>query len=583
MSTSEFRFLDPPTPEEEVKRVLSSLADGSYTPEELESTAIDLKEEAGRRHNGGIGPGSPHNERVALQLTEEAACMANTAGGGALVVGVDDRTGDIIGADTDPDWLRTRIYQLTGGRLAVNLRVAELRGRQILVVIVPQAVEPVPFKGRYTHRQGKHCVPVTNTELLQGIFSGMAADPSYQRSSIPLDDISPRTQAVLRDLSARVDSTKASLPLRDLLVRLGLVFENSDYLNEAGRILLATRQRPSLDYTYRHVPGGPSSIRIHDHGRSLLEEIDLVEAAAKANNPVVEIITGFGVHRVRAIPQRSLREAILNGVCHRDWTHPDPTVVEHIGYQLRVTSPGGFVRGITADNIITHPSVPRYRTLTNAVRQLGLIEQEGVGVDRMVADLIRIGCNPPLIELIEDPSVQVILSGGRPDEDRYRLFGELQPRGASDDVDAALLIWRASHPGTPFLTAASCAALLQRTRHDAENAIRRVADYKLADLTNLFVAIPTPDGTPSAWQLSRTARDALRVLPPHDPATFALAWLSERGRISSTEYSALAGVSSVTAAAHLKALAEVGHMQPSWESGRGRGFHYVLPDVPHKR
>ncbi len=578
MRESGFKFLDPPTPEDEVERVLSNLSAGGYNPQELESETVDLKEETGRRHDGNVRPGLPQNERVALQLTEAAACMANTAGGGALIVGVDDRTGDIIGADSDPDWLRTRIYQLTERRLTVSIRVAEVRDRRLLVIIVPRAVEPVPFKGKYTHRQGKHCVPVTNTELLQGIFAGVAADPSYQRSVTLVDDVSPRTEAVLRDRLAPIDPDKAALTLRDLLVRLGLVFEDTDYLNEAGRILLATSTRPSLDYTYREVPGGPSNVRIHDPGRSLLEEIDLVEATAERNNPVTEITSGFGVHRVRAIPQRSLREAILNGVCHRDWTDPAPTVVEHIGYELRVTSPGGFVRGITTKNIITHPSLPRYRALMNAVRQLGLVEQEGVGVDRMVSDLIRIGSDPPLIELTDDPSVRVVLSGRRAHEDRYRFFLGLQPRSAFDDVDAALLIWRASQPDTPFLSAASCAPLLQRAPNDAENAIRRVAGYEPARDQSLLVTMTTPGGTPPVWLLSRTAHDALRVSPPGEPSVAALAWLMERGRISSTEYRELAGVSYPTAIAHLKALAEAGHMKPSWPSGRGRGFHYVLPD-----
>jgi len=125
--------------------------------------------------------------------------MANTEGGGALIVGVDGRTGDIIGADTEPDWLRTRIYQLTDRRLTVNIRVAEVRDERLLVIIVPQAVEPVPFQRKYAHRKGRHCVPVTNTELLQGLFAAVAADPSYQRSAALVDNVSPRTEAVLRD------------------------------------------------------------------------------------------------------------------------------------------------------------------------------------------------------------------------------------------------------------------------------------------------------------------------------------------------------------------------------------------------
>ena len=585
MQARDFEFFDPPTLDAEAERVLNALATGGCDPESLESAAVDLKEEAGRRSNGAIHPGPSENERAARQLAQEAACMANTAGGGVLIVGVDGRTGEIIGADTEPGWLRTRIYELTDRRLTVNIRVAGVRGKRLLVISVPQAVEPVPFKGKYRHRLGKACVEVTSTELLRGIFAGAAADPSYQRSATPSDAVSPRTEAALRGrltqgdgLPTQSDLDKAALPLRDLLIRLGLVFEDTEYLNEAGRILLAAGRSPTLDYTYREVPGGPSSVRIYETGLSLLEQIELVVAEANRNNPITEITDGPKVHRVRAIPHRSLREAILNGVCHRDWTDPAPTVVEHIGYELRVTSPGGLMRGITVGNIITHPSVPRYRTLMNAVRQVGLVEQEGMGVDRMFADLIRIGNTPPLIELTDDPSVRVILSGRRPDEDRYRFFLDLQPRRVFDDVDTALAVWRASQPGTPFLTAESCAPLLQRSPDDAETALHRVAEYKLGGVRKLLTPMTTPDGSPPAWVLSRAARAALRTKPSSEPSIPALAWLQERGRISSTEYREITGFSHATAVAHLKVLAEAGRMKPSRPSGRGRGFHYLLPD-----
>ncbi len=571
-----FEFFDPPSLDAEVDRVLTALAAGGYDPDELESASIDLKEEAGRRSNGAIRPGSPQNEPAARQLAQEAACMANTAGGGVLIVGVDGRTGELIGADTHPDWLRTRIYELTDRRLTVNIRAAGVRGKQLLVISVPQAIEPVPFRGKYRHRLGKACVEVTSTELLRGIFAGAAADPSYQRSAVPFDAVARGTEQILRDRLAQIDADKASLALRDLLRRLGLVFENTEYLNEAGRILLTSGGNPSLDYTYREVPGGPSSVRIYEPGLSLLEELDRVEAAAVRNNPATEITNGFGVHRERAIPQRSLREAILNGVCHRDWTDPAPTVVEHIGHELRVTSPGGLMRNITSDNIITHPSAPRYRTLMNAVRQLGLVEQEGLGVDRMFTDLIRIGSTPPLIEPIDGPSVRVVLSGRRPDEDRYRFFLDLRPRQAFDDVDAALVVWRASNPGAPFLTAVSCAPLLQRSRDDAERALRRVAGYELEGAGSLLTPMTVPDGGPPAWVLSRAARQALRTKPSREPEVPALAWLQERGRISSTEYREMTGLSHTTAITHLKALAEAGRVKPSWPSGRGRGFHYLL-------
>lgn len=570
-----FKFLDPPTPEDEVRRVLQALAAGPPSADELESTAIDLKEEAGRRDGKTIVAGKPHNEQAARQLAAEAACMANTRGGGALVVGVDDKTGELIGADTDADWLRNRIHELTGGKITANVRVAEIGAVRLLVVVVQQAIEPVAFNSKYRHRQGKNCVEISSSELLRGLFAGAAADPSYQRSGTSIAQISPNTEAQIRQRLTPIDAAKAALDLRSLLARLGLIFEDTDDLNFAGEILLANRAAAAIDYTYRSVPGGSSSQRVDAGGHSLLEELELVETAAMLNNPVSEITTGFGVQRLRAVPERALREAILNGVCHREWTDPAPTIVEHIGNELRVTSPGGFVRDITADNIITHPSVPRYRQLMGAVRQLGLVEQEGVGVDRMVADLIRIGSRPPLIELTTGPAVRVVLAGRAPSEQHHTFFTELQPAGASDDVDAALVVFRASQPDTPFVTAQSCATLLQRSVPDTSNALRRVATYTLAAGTPILSPMKVVDGSPSAWMLSSRARYMLGVVRASDPSVPALAWARERGRINTPEYCRLTGLSTPTAVAHLKALARAGHLEPSSPTGKGRGFHYL--------
>ena len=108
MADGGFRFLDPPTPEEEVARVLKVLADGTYTPETLEGTAIDLKEDASKRNRktGAIQTGSPNPGPVAEKIAQDAVCFANTPGGGALIVGVSDKNGEIIGTDIDTDWLR---------------------------------------------------------------------------------------------------------------------------------------------------------------------------------------------------------------------------------------------------------------------------------------------------------------------------------------------------------------------------------------------------------------------------------------------------------------------------------------------
>ena len=148
-------------------------------------------------------------------------------------------------------------------------------------------------------------------------------------------------------------------------------------------------------------------------------------------------------------------------------------------------------------------SVPRYRTLMNALRLIGLVEQEGVGVDMMFVEMIRIGSRPPVITALPDPAVRIDLYGQPVNENWYKLFTDLDPSRGRDDVDAALLVWRAVQPRTPFLTSESCAPLLQRAREDTETALRRVAEYRLT--------------TPEAPLLSPVACH-MTLLPPGSSA-----------------------------------------------------------------
>ncbi len=577
MDRATFTYLPQPQRREEVERVLWTLSEGGSSADELESAVVDIKEEAGRRAgDGSILPGSPHNDEAAEKLAEAAACMANSAGGGALVVGVDNKTGRIIGAKTDPQWLRSRIYDLTERKLTVQVDRVAADGAELLIIEVPQALEPVPYRGKYQHRVDARCVPATRTELMGALFANLAADPSNMPSQTPIIAIAPSAIETLRGRLSDDDSPRADLPIRDLLGRLGLVAEDGEHLNQAGEMLLAVRRQPAIDYSYRHVPGGPSIVRIMEGGRSLLEEVLTVEARANDHNFVTEITIGLQIHKVWAIPRRSLREALLNAVCHREWSLPGPTVVEHIGNHLRVTSPGGLIGGVTENNIITHHSVPRYRTLMNALRLTGLVEQEGVGVDMMFAELVRIGSRPPAITSLPDPAVRIDLYGQPVNENWYRLFTDLDPPPGRDDVDAALLVWRGAQPQSPFLTSESCAPLLQRSRGDTETALRRVAEYRLATPgAPLLSPIAVPHDTPAAWQLSPPAKAALGLQPGTESGEWALAWARERGRISSAEYRELAGVSAATATNRLKELAQQGRLVPSSNAGRGRGFHYL--------
>ena len=77
-------------------------------------------------------------------MTDEVACFANTPGGGALILGVEDSQGTVLGTELDIEWLRQRIDEAV--QVAPDIVEHHLGGAQglrVLVLYVPQAKEPV--------------------------------------------------------------------------------------------------------------------------------------------------------------------------------------------------------------------------------------------------------------------------------------------------------------------------------------------------------------------------------------------------------------------------------------------------------
>lgn len=570
-----------------VERALHRLARGE-SPRRIETERVDVKEEPGRRGPGGtVSPGEKTNEEAAAFLAEELACMANTPGGGALIVGVAG-DGTRIGTRLDPDWLRHRIWERTSRQLTVAAREENLDGCRILILTSVEALAPVRYRGKLRWRVGTNCVEVDPIVWHSRMLKRIGFDWSDEPSGHTLNDVSPVACEVARGYLRESNGEDAGTGLAsatdaDLLRRLNLV-KDSRQLTNAGSLLFVETPRPAVDYIRRDMPGGDSTLRIHGAG-PLLAQVHRVEQAGEVANRVTHAAEGFARSRIRAIPPRTLREAIVNGIVHRDWLSPLPTTIEHVGDTLTVTSPGGFVGGVTPDNIITHPAVPRYRSLSEAMAALGLAEREGIGVDRMVRDMLAIGRPAPVISEIDGPYVRVVLLGGAPDEATAAVVAALVPPRAGS-VDSLLLIEHLTRRG--WVDAVSAVPVLQRSSPtETEEAIRRLAEARLGpdDPVSVIARVHgVPAHHPEAFRLSDVARSRLshrcsRLRTPGGREALILDWSRGRGRVSTTEVADLTGLSKVSAGKLLTGLADAGHLQGSRPGRRGRGYYYVPVDT----
>ena len=566
-----------------VEQTLHRLSRGE-PPAHIELERVDFKEERGRRGSDGtVSLGGATNERAADHLAAEMACMANTPGGGAVIVGIAD-DGARIGTRLDADWVRHRIWELTSHQLTVEVREANLEGCRLLILTCIEALAPVRYRGNLRWRVGANCVEVDPVVWQSRLLERVGFDWSDQPSGQTLDDVSPAAIEIARRYLREANRGESDTGLAhatdaDLLRRLNLVKDSRDLTN-AGSLLFVATPWPGVDYIRRDVPGGDSTLRIEGAG-PLLMQVREVEQAGEVANRVTHTAEGFAPGRIRAIPPRTLREAIVNGLVHRDWLAARPTVIEHVGDTLTVTSPGGFVGGVTPANIITHPAVPRYRNLAEAMAALGLAEREGIGVDRMVRDMLAIGRPAPVIAEVDGPYVRVVLLGGAPDTAVVDLVAALTPAHAGN-VDSLLLIEHLTRNG--WVDAESTTELLQRSSAEETNeAILRLADARLDAAGSAPVIAPVqgvPPAQPDAFRLSDAVRSRLAhrlalLRAPEGRETLLLDWSRSRGRVSSTEVADLTGLSKVSARKLLTELADAGHIKGGRPGRRGRGFFYV--------
>ena len=133
---------------------------------------------------------------------------------------------------------------------------------------------------------------------------------------------------------------------------------------------------------------------------------DMLENAVdfvRINSRNTTIIDDDGKRRDKEeYPVRAVREAILNGLVHRDYsihTQNVPVRIEIYRDRLEVISPGGLYGKITIDSLgKVHPDT-RNAALANILELLGVTENRYSGIPTIRAECHKAGILPPVFQV----------------------------------------------------------------------------------------------------------------------------------------------------------------------------------------
>ena len=125
-----------------------------------------------------------------------------------------------------------------------------------------------------------------------------------------------------------------------------------------------------------------------------------------------------------------MREALINAVVHNDFSREIPPVFEIFSDRMEFTSYGGLIQGQSLDDFFSCGSMPRNRELMRVFKDVGLVEQLGSGMSRILNAYDR------TVFEISEHFIKVIFPFSCSDEKERTSF--LKPNG--DDMKNLLLL-----------------------------------------------------------------------------------------------------------------------------------------------
>ena len=470
--------------------------------DDLENETLDFKE--------------CQTEAKLREITKEMAICLGNASGGTVVFGVKERVlgcdKAIAGLDFAPDLeaLNATLYDSIDPKLPVQFEWLMCGGRRLLLMHVHPSMSPyTTTSGKGWMRVGKDCKPLTGSLLRQLREKAGLSDPTAK--VLPLDNpsraISSAAIEILRREMKSMGSPGDLLACDDADLCGKLGFFKDGRLTIAG-LLVAGRDEfiaehvPNHEWKYSKMRSDTDYETPPVSGRDcILVALGKIMLLLGQQNPVTTVPSGLFHAEFPQYPTIALREALLNAFAHRDYSIPGMVFIRHYRDRFEINNPGGFVGGVTPENILHHAPVTRNRYLVETVLlATRLVNRQNLGIPRIFRALLEEGKEPPAYDEIGQ-TVRVTFPGQKADQAFKALLSFLtDQQGAYLDVDDLLLLH------------------FFRRRHEANwNDIREAYPYddrrlreKLASLeTHLFMLEHGGTGRGALYRLSRRASAVL--------------------------------------------------------------------------
>jgi len=391
-------------------------------------------------------------------IAETLAAFANSEGGTLVLgVGADGRLGTIFTVEEASDALLAA-QRMCRPPVKTEWQQEQVPGGAVVLLRVDRSAEMHTLvDGRVLVRKGAENALVDSAEIDRLLASRPSDEFEVQSvAGASRDDLD---EDVIEDYVERRQQRNPRhtiLPKDKLLQQIGALTEDRQptvsgillfgkepqlFLPQSRAIFVKFADtgprgpEGSFGYGRREEFLGPLPLIIDRAWRVIWEEMDKHA-----------VVRGLQRQEETEYPSSAVREALVNAVAHRDYRLTGRSIeIRMYTDRMEITSPGGLPAHITVDNIVEE-HYSRNPRLVNGLYQWGYIEELGLGVDRMIEDMVKAGHPPPIFEAkthrftvtlfnTRDQARQVQMWEGNMNERQIKALEYMQRNGSITNGD----------------------------------------------------------------------------------------------------------------------------------------------------
>ncbi len=377
-----------------------------------------------------------HNNADPDEIGEYLSALANSAAltgkvSAWLVWGLDNDTHEIIGTTFNPttakvgnEELESRLLRLLSPKINFRFYGVQAEGKPVVLLEISAAFRhPVQFKGTEFIRIGSYKkklkdYPEKERELWR-VFDRMPFEKEIAAENIAAEEV-----LRLLDYPAYFDLLSLPLPegrdgILSALAADDLIAPGKGgkwHITNLGAVLFAKRlgdfrtlARKAVRVVLYKGESRVETVREQEGSKGYAAGFEGLIGFVTNLLPSNEVIGQALRKQVPMFPELAIRELVANAIIHQDFhlTGTGP-MVEIFSHRMEITNPG--LPLVQTDRFLDSPPRSRNEALASFMRRIGVCEERGSGVDKVVFQTELYQLPAPLFETSDDHTRAVLFA-----------------------------------------------------------------------------------------------------------------------------------------------------------------------------